>query len=469
MYYRLQLLAEHVDGRRFEFSADYARDANLRVGAHPDCDLVLTGREVSSFHLSLSFDATLIRLIDLGSSSGVWFDDERLHSKTVHRETHCRLGPYTLSITVQTAGLGEPIQSAGDLEVAQWLDGQIIHVDYIARQASSGGLELAETRLTADATSSGWLLRLHHEGNEKEVKVESETVFEELHPFLYSFRQVESWQPKLLPKQDRPSGLWLSMALLSFCLHAAFAFGLWLTPAPAKETSLVALEDANRFAKLFLEDIRNAQPVDPPVVIPQEPVKPIVLPKPKPEPVVEPEPEPETVKVRKKRRAKRRQKQEGLAEAMASLGGDFQTDGGLLNQLGPSVGSGPGNQRAGKLGDDSIGFDDWLSSMKVDEQNDAEVGRRYQARIEGQIAARKGELRTCLARKLLKKRGEIRVEVSWRISPAGRVENVRIQTGLQNLPRLSRCLERKLLTWQLAVPPMGESVELTFPVVFRET
>ena len=43
------------------------------------------------------------------------------HSKTVHRETHCRLGPYTLSITVQTAGL-EPIQSAGDLEVANgWM------------------------------------------------------------------------------------------------------------------------------------------------------------------------------------------------------------------------------------------------------------------------------------------------------------------------------------------------------------
>ena len=469
MYYRLQLLAEHVDGRRFEFCSDYARDANLRVGAHPDCDLVLTGREVSSFHLSLSFDATMIRLIDLGSASGVWFDDERLHSKTVHRETHCRLGPYTLSITVQTAGLGEPIQSAGDLEVAQWLDGQIIHVDYIPRQMSSGAVKFADTSLAADSTPSGWLLRLQYEGDEKELKVESETVFEERHPFLYSFRQVESWQPKLPSKQVRPSGLWLSMTVLSFCLHAAFACGLWLTPAPAKETSLVALEDANRFAKLFLEDIRNAQPVEPPVVVPKEPVKPIVLPKPetKPEPAIEPEPE--TVKVRKKRRAKRRQKQEGLAEAMASLGGDFQTDGGLLNRLGPSVSSGTGNQRSDGLGEDSLGFDDWLSSMKVDEQNDAEVGRRYQARIEGQIAARKGELRTCLARKLLKKRGEIRVEVSWRISPAGRVENVRIQTGLQNLPRLSRCLERKLLTWQLAVPPMGESVELTFPVVFRET
>ena len=267
MYYRLQLLAEHVDGRRFEFSSDYARDANLRVGAHPDCDLVLAGREVSSFHLSLSFDATMIRLIDLGSASGVWFDDERLHSKTVHRETHCRLGPYTLSITVQTAGLGEPIQSAGDLEVAQWLDGQIIHVDYIPRQTSSGAVKLADTSLVADSTPSGWLLRLHYGGDEKELKVESETVFEERHPFLYSFRQVESWQPKLLPKQVRPSGLWLSMTVLSFCLHAAFAFGLWLTPAPAKETSLVALEDANRFAKLFLEDIRNAQPVDSPSVV----------------------------------------------------------------------------------------------------------------------------------------------------------------------------------------------------------
>ena len=59
----------------------------------------------------------------------------------------------------------------------------------------------------------------------------------------------------------------------------------------------MALEDANRFAKLFLEDIRNAQPVEPPGG-PKEPVKPIVLPKPepKPEPVIEPEPE--TVKVR---------------------------------------------------------------------------------------------------------------------------------------------------------------------------
>ena len=41
---------------------------------------------------------------------------------------------------------------------------------------------------------------------------------------------------------------------------------------------------------------------------------------------------------------------------MASLGGDFQTDGGLLNQLGPSVGSGPGNQRAGKLETTRLGL-----------------------------------------------------------------------------------------------------------------
>ena len=34
MFYRLQLLAEHVDGRRFEFSSDYARDANLSESEH---------------------------------------------------------------------------------------------------------------------------------------------------------------------------------------------------------------------------------------------------------------------------------------------------------------------------------------------------------------------------------------------------------------------------------------------------
>ena len=125
----------------------------------------------------------------------MWFDDERLHSKTVHRETHCRLGPYTLSITVQTAGLGEPIQSAGDLEVAQWLDGQIIHVDYIPRQTSSGAVKLADTSLVADSTPSGWLLRLHYGGDEKELKVESETVFEERHPFSTLFDKSSHGNP----------------------------------------------------------------------------------------------------------------------------------------------------------------------------------------------------------------------------------------------------------------------------------
>ena len=73
MYYRLQL-AEH-DGRRLS-SVRLARDANLRVGAHPDCDLVLTGREVLRF-ISRFLRRHVIRLIDLGSASGVWFDDER--------------------------------------------------------------------------------------------------------------------------------------------------------------------------------------------------------------------------------------------------------------------------------------------------------------------------------------------------------------------------------------------------------
>ncbi len=469
MYYRVQLRAEHVDGRSYEYSSDYERDYALRVGAHPDCDLVLAGREISSFHLSLSMEGTSLRLIDLGSASGVWFDDERLHSKTVDRETTCRLGPYTLRITLRTAGLGEPIEAPGDLEIARWFDGQIIQVEYASREVAEASLWLGETNFTANADQSGWLIRVDDGGQDSAVRVDAETVFETFSPFLYSFRQVESWQPGALPKRGRPSGLWVGMAVLSFCLHAAFALSLWLTPTPAKETSLVALEDANRFAKLFLEDMRKSPPVKPAISKPEKPTKPLINPKKAPKPVAEVKPEPETVKVRKKRRAKRKQKQAGLADAMASLGGDYKADGGLLNQLGPSVTPGEASPSGTGMGGEPLGFDEWLSSMKVDDQTDAEVGRRYQARIEGQIAARKGELRTCLARQLLKKRGEIRVEVSWRISPNGGVENVRIQTGLLNLPRLSRCLERKLATWKLAPPPMGEYVELTFPVVFRET
>ena len=75
------------------------------------------------------------------------------------------------------------------------------------------------------------------------------------------------------------------MALLF--AYAAFAFGLWVNALHQRGDQLGGLEDANRFAKLFLEDIEMPL-VDPPVVIPQEPVKPIVLPKPKPDLLVNP-------------------------------------------------------------------------------------------------------------------------------------------------------------------------------------
>ena len=94
---------------------------------------------------------------------------------------------------MQTAGLGEPIQSAGDLEVAQWLDGQIIHGLYPATD-KLGSVKLADTSsLQTRHPAVGFYA--FYGGDEKELKVESETVFEERHPFLYSFRQVERGNP----------------------------------------------------------------------------------------------------------------------------------------------------------------------------------------------------------------------------------------------------------------------------------
>ena len=94
---------------------------------------------------------------------------------------------------------------------------------------------------------------------------------------------------------------------------------------------------------------------------------------------------------------------------MASLGGDFQSDGGLLNQLGSSSSNSSNARLGGGLEDEPLGFDEWLSSMKVDEEDD-EVGRRYRARIEGQCGAQR-KLRPVWPENL-KKKGEIRVEVS---------------------------------------------------------
>ena len=108
--------------------------------------------------------------------------------------------------------------------------------------------------------------------------------------------------PKLLPKQDRPRTrpLWrfLAFAYTQLCVWA-------LVNACTSEGDQLVATKMPTDLQLFLEDIRNAQPVDPPVVIPQEPVK-LLLPKPKPEPVVKPEPE--TVRYGKTPgRAKRRQ------------------------------------------------------------------------------------------------------------------------------------------------------------------
>ena len=461
MHYRVTLIAEHVDGQRYELTRDFERECALRVGAHQDCDLVLSGREVASFHLSEKKKKTGIRLIDLGSQSGVWIEGERLHSKSFHRAAYCRLGAYTLSVTVRSAGLGEPWLEPGDIEIAQWMDGHIVGVWYGRR---SDGLYLAELDAglaEARVDAAGWTLSLDGEHAFEPLEIRDEVAFQSAGPYLISVRQVEPWQPAPPQKRIGPSVLWTSMLVASLFVHGLLVLGVWLTPTPVKETRLVALEDGNRFAKLFLEDFRRKP--EPKRDEPKpEPPKVIVKPKPKPPETIAPKPE--TVKVRKKQRAKRKKREKGLAEAMASLGAGLDSESSLLSQLGPSTSIGGGVTDGGPAD-----FDEWLASMKVDGTEDAELGRRYQARIEGQIVARKGELRTCLSRTLLKNRGEIRVELSWRILPDGRVENIRVQTGLQNLPKLSRCLVRKLAGWRLATPPLGESVELSFPVVFRET
>ncbi len=466
MHYRVHLSAEHIDGRHFQYRQDFESECALRIGSHPECDLQLDGRDVASFHLSVVLERLAIRMVDLGSPAGAWQGTTRLTSTLSKREAQCRMGPYTIDVSVESAGLGEAEESPGDLEVAQWHGGQICRVWYAERRDGADSMHMDGVTITSSVDGDSWRVGLASEDECSDISVGFETVYTTVGPYLWSCRQVSVWRPETLPKRTPPHPWWLGTLGFSIAAHATFVLALVLTPTPVKETSLVALEQENRFAKLFLDDIKKSPP--PPRRVEKKPPLPPPKPKVTPKPPQRIEEDPETVVVRKKRRLKRKRREKGLAEAMASLGGGSAQERALLDGLHGSAGSADDDLGSGNA-DGVVGFDDWLASMKLEEVDDETKRRQYQGRIEGQIAARKGDLRRCLEASLLKRRGEVRVEVAWSIRPDGRLSDVRVTTGLLKLPKLRRCLVKELKSWRLTPPPLGKPVELSFPVVFRET
>ena len=75
---------------------------NVRIGASPDNDLVLTDRAVSRRHAEIRMTPNGLLLRDLGSTNGTFITDVRITEAYVPPDAECRLGYSTLLIRQRT-------------------------------------------------------------------------------------------------------------------------------------------------------------------------------------------------------------------------------------------------------------------------------------------------------------------------------------------------------------------------------
>jgi hypothetical protein len=121
-------------------SAPIAVTAGLRVGRHPNCDLVLEDASISRLHAKVEERAGEFVLVDAGSTNGLWIDGRRV--ALVPLELGRRFAIGKLEFEVAGAGSGpapeglldEPLDFDADLDLA--VQG--------GERSATGGLELED-------------------------------------------------------------------------------------------------------------------------------------------------------------------------------------------------------------------------------------------------------------------------------------------------------------------------------------
>jgi pSer/pThr/pTyr-binding forkhead associated (FHA) protein len=98
------------DGERRSFSI--ARDVTV-IGRHKSCHLRISRAEVSRKHCRLVREENTIRIEDMGSSNGTYYNDERVHDATLAPGDRIRVGPVTFIVQIDGRPSEEELNPVG--------------------------------------------------------------------------------------------------------------------------------------------------------------------------------------------------------------------------------------------------------------------------------------------------------------------------------------------------------------------
>lgn len=121
-------------------SAPIAVTAGLRVGRHPNCDLVLEDASISRLHAKVEERAGEFVLVDAGSTNGLWLDGRRVALVPLELGRRFAIG----KLEFEVARTGSSPAPEGVLDEQLDFDADLDLAVETEPRAANGGLELED-------------------------------------------------------------------------------------------------------------------------------------------------------------------------------------------------------------------------------------------------------------------------------------------------------------------------------------